>query len=187
MHQLNLMIANIIEFTNARVAAAGVYVNQMDRLKRSFESRIGLQRLDVPPVSGAPSRSLTPTDTALRSPCPRDQLKSRVHLADQTCIPKPQQTPVPQLLPMFVSPFTPIPVLMSSLIFFIATRAAVGAARRDRPGSLNLLLFCRRKKLCGSISRRAVQHCLSRFCISGLVYEFAAATYWLIVAYAASC
>ena len=56
MRQLNSMIAEKIEFSNACVAATGVAVNRIDRLERSIESRLGLQSRDFLSASGAPSR-----------------------------------------------------------------------------------------------------------------------------------
>ena len=103
----------------ANSVVLSVITDRLNHLERNFETRPDPSNHDNRKSAGAPSRPPSPTDPALKPPRPREQSESSAHPADQTCIPKAQQSPTER--PFFQTPAVCTPAISSVVCELVAT------------------------------------------------------------------
>ena len=106
----------------ANSVVLSVISDGLNHLEQNLETHPGPSNRDHRQSAGAPSRPPSPTNPKLRIGHPREQSKSTAHLADQTCIPKAQQSPTQR--PFFQAAAVRTPTVSSVVRKPVATVSA---------------------------------------------------------------
>ena len=113
------------------VVLSGI-TDRLNDVERNLETRPDPSNRDHQHSAGAPSRPQSPTDPALRPPRHQEQKESSSHPADQTCIPKTQQSPMQRRFFQAPAVRTPaIPSVARDSVFTVPADLVWEPADRD--------------------------------------------------------